>query len=313
VSIPILDETNFSEWYEQVQFYLGVWDLDLALRIEKPSAITNSSSAEEKTIYKSWERSNRLSIMFMQMSIANSIKSTLPKCDSAKEFFKNVEEHFRSVQKSLTGTLVAELTTMKFDGTRGMHEHIVEMINLTAKLKALGMNVDEFLLMQFIFNSLPLQYELIQIQYNTHKDKWNVNELTSLLVQEEARLKQQGHHSVHLVSEGAKKIEVPEVNGPPQVIEVHEKRQNNVIEPPEVNGHEKRQNKVIEPPKVNEPHQVIEVHKKRQNNVQCYFCKKFGHIQKNCNKRRAWFEKRGKYLTCIYFKSNLTKTSSNTW
>jgi hypothetical protein len=290
--VPILDGTNFSEWSEQVQFYLGVWDLDLALQTEKPPTITNSSSAEEKAIYKSWERSNRLSIMFMQMSIVNNIKSTLPECDSAKEFFKNVEERFRSIDKSLMGTLVAELTTMKFDGTRGMHEHIIEMTNLTTKLKALGMNVDEFLLMQFIFNSLPPQYELIQIQYNTHKDKWNVNELTSILVQEEARLKQQGHHSVHLVSQGAKKIEVPEVNGPPQVIEVHEKRQNNVIEPSEVDGHEKRQNKVIEPPKVNGPHQVIEVHKKRQKSVQCYLCKKFGHIQKNCHKPHGMGSKR---------------------
>ena len=38
---------------------------------------------------------------------------------------------------------MAKLTTMKFDGTRGMHEHILEMSNLAAKLKALGMNVDE--------------------------------------------------------------------------------------------------------------------------------------------------------------------------
>jgi hypothetical protein len=44
---------------------------------------------------------------------------------------------------------------MKFDGTGGMHEHILEMTNLAAKLKALGMNEDEFFLVQFILNSLP--------------------------------------------------------------------------------------------------------------------------------------------------------------
>jgi hypothetical protein len=44
----------------------------LALKIEKPIAITDSTSAEEKVVYKFWERSNRLSIMFMQMSIANN-------------------------------------------------------------------------------------------------------------------------------------------------------------------------------------------------------------------------------------------------
>ena len=69
-----------------------------------------------------------------------------------------MEKRFRSADKPLAGTLMAKLTTMKFDGTRGMHEHILEMSNLAAKLKALGMNVDESFLVQFILNSLPLQY-----------------------------------------------------------------------------------------------------------------------------------------------------------
>jgi hypothetical protein len=143
----------------------------LALRTEKPPAISDSSNAEEETIYMPWERSNSLSIMFMRMSIANNIKSTLSKCGSAKEFLTIVEERFRSADKSLAGTLMAKLTTMKFDGTRGMHEHILEMTNLASKLKALGMNVDEFFLVQFILNSLLPQYEPFQIHYNTITDK----------------------------------------------------------------------------------------------------------------------------------------------
>ena len=172
----------------------------MALWTEKPPAITEESSAEEKTLSHSWERSNRLSIMFMQMRIANNIKLTLPEHDTAKEFFKTVEKRFRLANKSLVGTLMTELTTMNFDGTRGMHEHILEMSNLTAKLKAFGMNVDESFLIQFILNSFPLQYGSFQIHYNTIKDKWNVNELASMPVQEETRLKQQGHHSIHLIS-----------------------------------------------------------------------------------------------------------------
>jgi hypothetical protein len=77
---------------------------------------------------------------------------------------------------------MAKLTTMKFDGTCGMHEPILKMKNISSKLKALGMNVDEFFLVQFILNSLPRQYGPFQIHYNTIKDKWNVNELASMLV-----------------------------------------------------------------------------------------------------------------------------------
>ncbi|KAF8398247.1 hypothetical protein HHK36_017174 [Tetracentron sinense] len=51
-SVPILNEMNFSDWKIQVQFYLGVLDLDIALETEKPAAITDESSAEEKSIFK---------------------------------------------------------------------------------------------------------------------------------------------------------------------------------------------------------------------------------------------------------------------
>ena len=50
------------------------------------------------------------------------------------------------------------LTTMKFDGSRTMHEHVIEMINIVARLKSLRMNVDENFLIQFIINSLPSEY-----------------------------------------------------------------------------------------------------------------------------------------------------------
>ena len=43
------------------------------------------------------------------------------------------------------------------------------------------------------------------MSYNTIKDKWNVHELHSMLVQEEMRLKNQGSHLVHYVSFGAEK------------------------------------------------------------------------------------------------------------
>ena len=124
----------------------------------------------------------------MRMTIANNIKTILPKTDSAKEFLSNVEDRFKTTDKSLAGTLMAKLTTMKFDGKHGIQEHAIEMTNLAAQLKTLGINLDEFFLVQFILNSLPPQYGPFQINYNTMKDKWNVNQLAIMLNQEVARL-----------------------------------------------------------------------------------------------------------------------------
>ena len=162
---------NFPDWSEQVQFHLGVLDLDLAFQVEKPVAITDASSNEEKAHYKAWARSNRLNLMFMRMSIASNIKSAFSKTDEAKEFMKFVEERSQIVDKSLTRTLMSTLTTMKFDSSRTMHEHVIEMTNIAARLKSLGMAVDEGFLMQFILNSLSSEYGPFQMNYNTMKDK----------------------------------------------------------------------------------------------------------------------------------------------
>ncbi|XP_057958471.1 uncharacterized protein LOC131151235 [Malania oleifera] len=108
-SIPIFNGTNFSNRNEQIQFHLGVLDLDLALRIDKLVAITKTSYSKPRALYRSWERSNRLSIMLMRMCIANNIKSTLPQLENAKEYLKVVEDRFHSADKSLAWRLMAKL------------------------------------------------------------------------------------------------------------------------------------------------------------------------------------------------------------
>ena len=93
--------------------------------------------------------------MFMRMTIANNIKTSLPQTEFASEFLKSFEERFKRADKSLAGTLMAELTTMKYDGQKGIQQHILNMTEKAAKLKALGMGMDESFLVQFILNSLP--------------------------------------------------------------------------------------------------------------------------------------------------------------
>ncbi|XP_048234370.1 uncharacterized protein LOC125370948 [Ricinus communis] len=117
-SVLLFNGLNFSDWCEQVQFHLGILDLDLARQIEKPATITDESSNEEKALYKAWEGSNRLSLIFMQMTVANNLKSTIPKTDSTKEFKKLIEKRSQKADKSLADTLMSNLTNMKYDGSR---------------------------------------------------------------------------------------------------------------------------------------------------------------------------------------------------
>nr|KYP55368.1 hypothetical protein KK1_001580 [Cajanus cajan] len=84
VSVPIFNGLNFFDWNEHVQFHFSFLDLDLVILEEKPTTITDSSNDKEKTYYKAWEKSNKLSLMFIRMTITYSIKTTLPKTESAK-------------------------------------------------------------------------------------------------------------------------------------------------------------------------------------------------------------------------------------
>ena len=41
--VPVFNGLNFLDWSEQVQFHLGVFDLDLAFQVEKSATIMNVS------------------------------------------------------------------------------------------------------------------------------------------------------------------------------------------------------------------------------------------------------------------------------
>ncbi|KAG8371343.1 hypothetical protein BUALT_Bualt13G0077800 [Buddleja alternifolia] len=111
-AISVFNVLNFSEWREQVN-HLGLLDLDLALLEEKSVDITDISSDAKKLKHKIWDMSNKLCLNFMRMTIANNIETTLPESVTAKEYLKLVEEHFHFSDKSLAGTLMVELTTIK--------------------------------------------------------------------------------------------------------------------------------------------------------------------------------------------------------
>ncbi|KAH9608554.1 hypothetical protein KSS87_002716, partial [Heliosperma pusillum] len=84
---------NYNEWSEKIRFTVGIMALDIVILInEEPATITNESSEAEKAHYLAWERSNRLGLNLMRMTMADKIKPSMPRTEKAREFMLKVKE-----------------------------------------------------------------------------------------------------------------------------------------------------------------------------------------------------------------------------
>nr|XP_025676815.1 uncharacterized protein LOC112776789 isoform X2 [Arachis hypogaea] len=204
--VHLLSGGNYKEWKDKILFHLGCADFDYALCREESPTPTDTSSQAEVALYERWEKSNRLSMMFIKSRISASIRGSIPDCRNVKDYMKAIDEQFESSSKALASTLMAQLTSMRLTSVRGVREHIMRLRDITTQLKALEVEISDSFLVHLILNSLPAQYGPFKISYNTHKEKWSINELLVMCVQEEGRLIQKlGKSALLVTNEGSKK------------------------------------------------------------------------------------------------------------
>ncbi|KAK8952136.1 hypothetical protein KSP39_PZI003213 [Platanthera zijinensis] len=275
-SILILNDTNFKAWKENVQIVLGCMDLDLSLRTDRPQTLTDKSSPDEKRDFERWERSNRMSLMIMKRAIPEAFRGTMSNEDNAKEFLQELELRFAKSEKAETSALLAKLVCMKYKGNGNIREYIMEMSHLASKLRALKLDLSDDLLVHLVLISLPTLYSQFKVSYNTQKDKWSLNELISHCVHEEERLKADTSESAHLTTSHKDK------------------------------GKNKGKLAAVSTPFKKGP-------TKQPSEFTCFFCKKDGHMKKDCAKYAAWRIKKGELLNFVCSEVNLSTVPRNTW
>jgi len=211
----------------------------------------------------------------MKSHITKGIRGSIPECKKATEFMRAVDEQFVSSDKALASTLMKKLSSKTFDRSRSVREHIMKMRNMAAQLKSLEIDISESFLVHFILNSLPTEYTPFKISYNTYKDKWSVNELLTICVQEEEMLKHEKPQSVHFVA-------------------THDRRKSKRGKSV---PHLKKDNKLS----IN----------KNDNKDTCFFCKKVGHMKKDCQKYKRRLEKKGNIISLVCHESFFVEVSCN--
>ncbi|XP_050147389.1 uncharacterized protein LOC126622684 [Malus sylvestris] len=103
-NIETLTGSNYNKWKEDMEITLGMMDFDLALRGDKPAAITTTSTVERKTEV----------------------------CSMGE-----VGNKFKESEKAETGNFPTKLASMKFDGVGNVREHILKMLDIAQKLNEL--------------------------------------------------------------------------------------------------------------------------------------------------------------------------------
>ncbi|GAV92126.1 UBN2 domain-containing protein, partial [Cephalotus follicularis] len=165
-SIEVLNGSNYKKWRQDLDIVLGILDLDLALREERPELPAVDSSHEVKAKYDKWEKANRMCLMVMRRTMSEAIRGGVPESENASQFLEFVKEKFVESEKAETGTLMTSLTNMHYNGNGNVREHIMKMIDVVSKLKSLDVVISDSFLIHLTLNSLPLQCGQLKVTYN---------------------------------------------------------------------------------------------------------------------------------------------------
>ena len=130
-------------------------DIDYAIRKDEPDPITETNTAEAVCLYDKWERSNRLSVMFIKTKISTSIRGSVEQIDKVKPLLKAIDEQFVTSDKVIASTLIMQFSSTKLTGITGVRDHIMRMRDIAAQLKSLEVTMSDTFLVHYLLNTLP--------------------------------------------------------------------------------------------------------------------------------------------------------------
>ena len=264
-------------------------DVHIALTKDKPADITATSIEAEKTDYAAWEKSNRICLLTMKKSIQEHLKSGLPADCTAKEMMAALEARNCISSNAEVGTLLQKLFNMKYDGTTGVRDYVLRIVDLKTMLQALNVSIPDACIVHQALNTLPPDFGIIKTNYNSQDETWSVNDLIARVVAEEEKLKKEKGHLALYVSSSHKRKNKKSRN------RTHKGTHNTT-----------GQSDNIGPKKTSF----------KRDGDRCFFCKKKGHIKKDCAKFKAWLSKReptGNDSLALVYESNLSEAPSSSW
>ena len=195
-----LNGTNYQKWKKTLVMNLTFMKLDLALEIDPPEKPTDDNNVDVKILYENWKHSNKCCMMMMENCMDAAIYASIPKVDIAKGLLEEIGKKFIKFDRNEKHQYLDLLNNTKYDGVKGVRDHIMLLSSYYNKLKGLKMDIGEEFLIYTIMKSLPSQFDNIRSSLNIKKKGCSLEELTAILVKEEDDIKLNRSRSVAMVS-----------------------------------------------------------------------------------------------------------------
>jgi len=111
--IPKLKRDNYKIWKERVLIHLGWMEIDYSIRKDESLTLIDISTAADIMLYKRWERSNRLNMMFIKTRISFGICGSVDQHEKVRDLLKAIDEQFITLDKALANTLIMKFSSLR--------------------------------------------------------------------------------------------------------------------------------------------------------------------------------------------------------
>jgi hypothetical protein len=155
--------------------------------------------------HKKWVTVNKKCLAVIKNTIEPTIVGSIPKCDMVTEYLDRIKSQFTSSSKTYAIQQINQLVTERYSGGgSGIREHILRMSNLASKLKPMDLALKDEFLIHLIFAFLPKEFDTFVVSYNIQLEKWDLEKLIAICVQEK-RIKVANGGTINYVKENKKK------------------------------------------------------------------------------------------------------------